>query len=320
MNIKPILIIAGEPYSVFSELLFKIFTKEKFRKPIVIIGSIDLIIKQMKYLKYKIKINRISENYKKSQLIKNALNIINVNFRFKKTFDVISSISKDYNKECFELSIKLLKRKKFSGLINGPISKKHFIKNKYYGITEYFAEKSKIKNFAMLIYNKKLSVSPLTTHVPLKKVSKLISKKKLINHIKLIKTFYKKNFNTNASIIVTGLNPHCESNYKDSEENRIIKPAINSLKKNYSKISGPHAADSAFIKNNLKGVDVVVGMYHDQVLGPIKSIHNFDAINITLGLPFFRISPDHGPNNKMIGKNKSNPQSLYESIKFLDNQ
>ena len=68
----------------------------------------------------------------------------------------------------------------------------------------------------------------------------------------------------------------------------------------------------------MKNFDVIIGMYHDQVLAPIKTLHNFDAINITLGLPFLRISPDHGPNSKMTGKNKSNPKSLIEAIKFLD--
>ena len=70
------------------------------------------------------------------------------------------------------------------------------------------------------------------------------------------------------------------------------------MKKKYSNVSGPYPADSLFMKNNIKKFDVIVGMYHDQVLTPIKTIYNFDAINITLGLPFIRISPDHGTNNK----------------------
>ena len=69
----------------------------------------------------------------------------------------------------------------------------------------------------------------------------------------------------------------------------------------------------------MKKYDVIIGMYHDQVLAPIKALFNFNAINITLGLPFVRVSPDHGPNLSMLGKNKSNPQSLIEALKFLDN-
>ena len=84
-------------------------------------------------------------------------------------------------------------------------------------------------------------------------------------------------------------------------------------------VSGPFPADTIFIKNNLKNYDVVIGMYHDQVLAPIKTIFGFDAINITLGLPFLRVSPDHGPNEIMAGKNTSNPKSLIQALKFLDN-
>jgi len=90
------------------------------------------------------------------------------------------------------------------------------------------------------------------------------------------------------------------------------------LSKNKYKVTGPYPADTIFLKDNLKKFDVIIGMYHDQVLSPIKSIFGFNAINITLGLPFIRISPDHGPNIKMFLKNKSNPISLIEAIKFLD--
>ena len=83
-------------------------------------------------------------------------------------------------------------------------------------------------------------------------------------------------------------------------------------------IKGPFAADTIFMREQSKKYDVIVGMYHDQVLTPIKTLYGFNAINITLGLPFIRISPDHGPNNQMLGKNLSNPKSLFEAIKFLD--
>ena len=72
------------------------------------------------------------------------------------------------------------------------------------------------------------------------------------------------------------------------------------------------------MKENFKNYDVILGMYHDQVLAPMKTLFGFDAINITLGLPFIRISPDHGPNEKMLGQNKSNPKSLVQAIKFFD--
>ena len=90
------------------------------------------------------------------------------------------------------------------------------------------------------------------------------------------------------------------------------------MKKKNIKIEGPFAADTIFLKEQSAKYDVIIGMYHDQVLTPIKTLYGFEAINITIGLPFIRISPDHGPNVKMLGKNKSNPASLIKAIKFLN--
>ena len=321
MNInKPILVVAGEPYSVFSEILFKLYKRYQLKNPLVTIASYKLFKKQMKSLNYKIPFNIINKNFSYKDLKINEINLIDIDFDFSKPFVEISDNSNSYNKKCFELALNLIKKKSFLGFINGPISKKNFLKNKFLGITEYLAKKTNTKNYAMLIYNKNLSVSPVTTHIPLKKVSTSITIKKIVSNTILIKKFYKNKFKKNAKIAITGLNPHCESNFTNSEEKKIIKPAIKSLKKKYSNIFGPYSADSLFMDDNVKKFDVVVGMYHDQVLTPIKTMHNFNAINITLGLPFIRISPDHGPNSKMVGKNKSNPESLISAVKFLESQ
>ena len=320
MNYKPIIVVAGEPNSIFSEIFFKAMKKKKNKNPIILIASEKLTIKQMKFLKYNFKINSIDyNNVDLHKLKNNKINLINVNFKFKKVFDIITDNSNNYIKKCFDLGLEIVTKKNCQGLINGPISKKNFLKNKHFGITEYLAEKSNKKDkVAMLIYNKQISVSPLTTHVPLKNVHKYLSKKKIINHIKLIKNFYVKELNINPRIAITGLNPHCESNYKTSEEDKIITPAIKFLIKKKIKVKGPFPADTIFMKDQLKKYDVIVGMYHDQVLTTIKALFGFNAINITLGLPFIRISPDHGPNTSMLGKNISNPGSLIQSLKFLD--
>ena len=169
----------------------------------------------------------------------------------------------------------------------------------------------------MLIYNKNLSVCPITTHLPIKQVAKSINKKLIIKKISLINNFYKKILGFKPKIAILGLNPHCESIHKFNEDEKIIKPVVKKLCKKY-KVSGPYPADTIFIKNIRKKFDVIVGMYHDQVLTPIKTLYEYDAINITSGLPFIRISPDHGPNEKMLGKNLSDPLSLIQAINFLD--
>ena len=320
MNIKPILIIAGEPNSVFLEIFFKTLKKKIIKSPIILIVSKELFIKQMELLGYNYKVELINEKNIAFQKIDNKkINIIDVTYDFKDAFEKITDKSNIYLTKCFSIALRLLKKNNFLGLINGPISKKNFLKEKFFGITEYLAVKTKRENkVAMLIYNKKLSVSPLTTHLPLKLVSKMITKRKIINQVKLINQFYKKEHNKKPRIAITGLNPHCESNYRSSEEIKTIIPAIKFLNSKNIKVEGPFAADTIFLKEQLNKYDVIIGMYHDQVLTPIKTLFGFEAINITLGLPFLRVSPDHGPNVKMLGKNKSNPESLIQAIKFFN--
>jgi len=318
MKINKILIILGEPQSTFSEILFKYFNSKEFlknKKKIILIGSISLMKKQMKKLKFNLNLNAI-ENIKEAKI--NELNILNINYNSQKIFSKISSNSKKYISNCFKIALNLINNNKKIALINGPISKKYFLNKKYLGVTEYISKKTKSKNQVMLIYNDKLSVSPLTTHLPLKHVVKNISKEKIIKNVKQIKKFYENLLNKKPKIAILGLNPHCETIDKFSEEKNIIIPAINFLKKNNLNTDGPFPADTFFLKKNINKYDVVVGMYHDQVLTPLKTLYNFNAVNITLGLPFIRISPDHGPNNKMLGKNMSDPSSIFCAMRFIN--
>ena len=312
-NYKPILVVSGDPKSIFLEIFFKSIKVTK--RPLILIVCRKILKQQMSLFGYKFNLNEIeSQNVSKIRLDYKTINFINVPLKNKNFIN-------EYLENCFDISLKILKKNKNISIINGPINKEKFIKNRYLGITEYLGSKTnKLKDVVMLIYNKKLSVSPLTTHLPLKDVYKNISKTKIINHVKKIDFFFKKYHKKKPNIAITGLNPHCESNFKKSEEKNIIIPTINYLKSKKFKISGPFPADTIFLKDNYKKFDVIIGMYHDQVLAPIKSIFGFNAINITLGLPFLRISPDHGPNVKMFGKNISNPDSLKEAIKFLNSK
>ena len=116
-----------------------------------------------------------------------------------------------------------------------------------------------------------------------------------------------------------GLNPHNAELKKNSEEYKIIIPAIKKAFKKGYKVTGPLVADTVFIKE-YKNYDLLVGMYHDQVLSPFKALFNFDAINVTLGLKYLRVSPDHGTAANLIGKKKANPTSLINCVNFLNNK
>ncbi len=317
MNSKVILIVLGEPNSTFSELLFKYFKSLQFKKnknKIILIGNKELFIKQMKRLSYKFNINEI-DDVKKSKI--KVINLINVDYNFKKVFSEISSSSNAYIEKSFELALRLIKLNKLNKLINGPISKTHFLKKKFPGITEYIGFKTKSKNQVMLIYNNKLSVSPLTTHIPINNVAKYVKRKKIIDTVNKINKFYYSKLKRLPKIAILGLNPHCESIDTTSEEKKEIIPAIKYLIKKKIRVSGPFSADTFFLEKNIKNFDVVVGMYHDQVLTPIKTLFKFDAINITVGLPFIKVTPDHGPNYEMVGRNKSDPSSIFCALEFL---
>tara|TARA_B100000989_G_C19481292_1_gene445253 strand:- start:264 stop:1223 length:960 start_codon:yes stop_codon:yes gene_type:complete len=316
MSTKYILIVHGEPFSIFSEVLGKYFKKKKkFKKKIIIIGNKQLLKKQLKKLKCDFPLNEI-DNYLDSKI--NLINIIDIRFSYKKIFSNISSKSNKYIEDCFKKSLDIIKNSNDFVLINGPISKKTFLSKRYSGITEYLSKKTNSKDEVMLIYNNKLSVSPLSTHIPIKNVTKQVNKDKIVKNLINIDKFYKNILKKKSKVAVLGLNPHCETTDKFSEEDKIIKPSINYLKKRGLNVSGPFSADTFFIKKNLNKYNVVLGMYHDQVLTPIKTLFNFNAINITIGLPFLRISPDHGPNSEMAGKNRSDPSSFFYAMKFAE--
>ena len=318
---KPIAIVSGEPNSISSEIIFKAWKlRKKFKlKQIIVVGNINLLNLQKKKLNFPIKIKEINKNFSNNDLKGNHLPILNIKYIQKKPFQRISSSSNKYIFNCFDAALKLINKKKILGLINCPISKEFLFKNKNQGITEFLAQKAKIKNKeVMLIFNKKLSVAPLTTHIPLNQVSRKISKSLIINKIKTIDFFYKKFLKKKPNIAILGLNPHNFSSSKKSEEKKIIIPAIKTAQKNKIKVFGPISPDTSFLISKRYKFDVILGMYHDQVLTPFKTMFKYNAINITIGLPYIRISPDHGVANDIVGKNVANPNSLIESIKFFN--
>ena len=308
MSSKPILIVPGEKKSIFFEIFFKSIKSKFFSSPLILICDKKNLDKEIK----KYNFNKHIEQIKFDK-------IYTKKFQKKKVYviHVQDKNSNTYVHNCFRVAFKLIKEGITQKMINGPINKTKTLKKKYLGVTEFVAKNFNVDKFAMLIYNKKLSVCPVTTHLPIKLVAKKITKKKIKEKIIVVNNFYKKYLGFKPKIAVIGLNPHCESILKFNEDNNIIAPAIRSFK-NKIYVKGPFPADTIFLRNNRKKFDVIIGMYHDQVLTPIKTMFEYDAINITLGLPFLRVTPDHGPNEKMIGKNTSNPISLIRSLEFLD--
>ena len=318
MNNK-IIIIAGDPNSINSEIIFKSWKKinPNKKKKIILIGCYQLIKDQLNKLGIKVnlkKIKNIDEHCKKK-----FLKIIDYSLNYKDCFNVQKKEASKYVNGCLSLAHKLSEKRKIKGFINCPVDKKLIVKKGIYGVTELIAKKSNIKNYSevMMLYNKKLSVVPITTHIKIKEVFKKIKKTLIIQKLNTLNQYYKRLFKKSPRIAILGLNPHNSEFSKDSEEYKEIIPAINFLKKKMN-VSGPMSPDSFFL-NEYKTYDVIVGMYHDQVLIPFKNIFKYNAINITLGLKYIRVSPDHGTATNIMKKNKANIISLTQCINFMNN-
>ncbi|OUV61264.1 MAG: hypothetical protein CBC88_00615 [Candidatus Pelagibacter sp. TMED128] len=315
-----IVIIAGDPNSINSEIIYKSWKKlnNKVKDRIYLIANYKLIFKQLKKLKYKIKVLKVENINQKS--LTNSLKIIDVPLAFKDPFNVSLKSSSKYIINSLNFAHKIVSSNKIKGLINCPINKRNIQSSKKIGVTEYLASKCKITDNSevMMIYNNRLSVVPLTTHIKVRDVSKAITTNLIIKKVNTLEKQFKKLFKKKPKIGILGLNPHNAELIKDSEEVKKILPAILKLKKIGINIKGPLVADTTFV-NNYKRFNIIVGMYHDQVLSPFKSLFHFDAINITLGLKYIRVSPDHGPALDLIKKNKSNYLSLLQCINFINN-
>ena len=271
---------------------------------------------QLKKLKYKISLQKIKNINEFSN--NENLKIINVDLKFKDPFNVDKKSSSKFVLNSLILGHKIaMDKRNILGLINCPINKE-LLKKKYIGVTEYFANKCNVKNNSevMLIQNERLAVSPITTHVNIKKVSRSLNKLSIVNKVKMINFWFNKIYKLKPVIAILGLNPHNAELRSNSEEKRIIIPAIQKLKKLGLKVKGPLVADTIFI-NDYKKFDVIVGMYHDQVIAPFKTLYKFNAINLTLGLKYLRASPDHGTAKNIIFKKKANYFSLLKCIKTL---
>ena len=314
---KKIIIIGGDPNSINSEIIFKTWKKlsNSVKKNIFIIANYKLMKKQFYQLKYPLKLKIAKNLNEKSK--KNVVRIINIDLKFKNPFKVSQKNAATYVVNSLDVGHKLAMNKDVSGIVNCPINK-YLLRKKNFGVTEFLANKCQIKNKSevMMINNGNFSVCPITTHINIKNISKNIKFKTIITKVKTIQKFFKNFYKRNPKIGILGLNPHNAELEKGSEEVNEIIPAISYLKKSRFNIKGPLVADTIFI-SDYKNYDVIVGMYHDQVLSPFKTMYKFDAINITLGLKYLRVSPDHGVASNIIKKKIANHTSLYKCVMFL---
>jgi 4-hydroxythreonine-4-phosphate dehydrogenase len=319
---KIILITSGDPSSIAPEITIKALQSSKINKNIfpVIVTDPQLIQNYNDIIIDNWKINEIKDQSNFTDYKVNYFNIISIPINDIVRLGKPSIVNCEFIKSSILKCMELESKTSVSAIVTNPINKKIMYKSgfKYAGHTEFLASHSKINTQpVMMLVAQDLKTVPLTIHVPISEVSGLISKELIIKTVKIVAKDLTEYFGINKpKIFITGLNPHAGENGEiGSEEQNIIIPAIRKIKNsNDFEIQGPFSADTLFSSEARKTYDVVICMYHDQALIPIKTIDFNNGVNVTLGLDFIRTSPDHGTGFDIAGKNNASPDSLIAAI------
>ena len=311
---KKIALSPGDPAGIGPEICLKsLYDNSENLCNFELIGDIDFYKKLSKDLNLDLSFQNI---FKREDFV----TVKNISLDSEVTFGMPNVSNSKYTLDVLMTGSLGCLNREYSALVTGPINKK--IINDYgfefSGHTEFLADISNTKNVVMLLANSKLKVALLTTHLPLSKVSESITSKKIIETTKILNDSLKKLWNIkNPKISILGLNPHAgEGGFLGNEEIEIIEPAIRTLHQEKLEIDGPISADTAFLEEKLNKYDAYLAMFHDQGLPVLKSMGFGDSVNITLGLPFTRISVDHGTAYELAGKNKADPSSFKKSMEL----
>ena len=309
---KLISITIGDLNGIGIDILIKTW-KERKIKNFILITDIKIFNKILKKRKIKLTYNIVNNRKKKFIYLKDRFNIFSYN----------SNSLEDNTYKSLKYGYKLCINKKCIGIITLPL-RKDLIINKinknFIGQTEFFQKIDRKKNANMILYHKKIIISPLTTHIEVKKISRVISNKKyLYDQIYNLNKSLKFDFNIKKpKLVVSGLNPHAGENGRIGiEEEKIIIPVIKRLQKQDINIIGPFSADSILINKNINKFDCFIFIYHDQALIPFKFISQFSGVNFTGNLNIIRTSPDHGTAYNLVGSNKISNKSFINSYKLI---
>jgi len=208
-----------------------------------------------------------------------------------------------------------------AAVVTAPVSKKHLHEAGFAfpGQTEFFAARAGVENFAMLLTGGPLTVALVTAHVPLREVAEILSTAEIMRVGGLLAGFLRRRGIATPRIAVAGFNPHAgEQGDLGDEEGRVIQPALPLLSEAHPGVSfvGPFSPDTVFWRAANGEFDGVLCMYHDQGLIPLKLLGFHDGVNVTLGLPFVRTSPDHGTAYDLAGTGKARPESFLSAVRL----
>ena len=264
--------------------------------------------------------NNISINFNIVNFEKNRLNFNNNKFNI---YDFKSKSLEENTYKSLNYAHKLCLKKFCIGIITLPLRKdliKKKINKQFIGQTEHFQKLSK-KNYSnMILYHSKIIITPITTHIKIKSISKLISNKIfLFNQITNLNNTLKIDFNIRKpKLLISGFNPHSgENGQLGNEEKDSIVPVVKKLQRNGIAIDGPLSADTLLIKKNIKKYNCFIFIFHDQALIPFKYISQFSGVNYTGNLNIIRTSPDHGTGYDIINKSNISNESFINCFKLI---
>ncbi|MBQ7708735.1 MAG: 4-hydroxythreonine-4-phosphate dehydrogenase PdxA [Bacteroidales bacterium] len=217
-----------------------------------------------------------------------------------------------------EMAVKDLKDGQIDVLVTAPINKRAMNSEGFSstGHTEYLQQEFGVDDVTMIMVSSQLKVGVVTGHIPLRDVSKTLTKESILGKLRIMKASLERDFGVNdPKIAVLGLNPHCgDGGLLGDEEQNIILPAVQQAQEEGIQAFGPYSPDGYFGLGNFSRFDATLAMYHDQGLAPFKAIAFSDGVNFTAGLPIVRTSPDHGTAYEMAGRDEADPRSMMSSI------
>ena len=314
-------ITMGEPAGISSEITLKIWKNHRNKiEPFIFFGDPIHLLKTSSKLKFKIPIKIINEINECFKVFKNYLPVYKIKLNQKVQFGYPSIKNANKILTSIDEVVKFAFKKKISCIVTNPIEKNIIRKKRKFfdGHTFYIAKLLDVKKPVMLLTSPKISVVPITQHLSLSKALKSINKNAIVSTTKITNKYLKIFFGKKTpKIAIASLNPHAsDGGIFGSEEKKIIIPAIKIIKKENIDVFGPYPADTVFNKKISKKFDVIICMYHDQATIPIKTLDFENGVNVTLGLPIIRTSPDHGTALDIAGKGVASEKSLYASIKM----
>ncbi len=310
----------GDPAGISAEITIKswLLRRSKYIPPFVFFGSNKLLLKRAREMGLNIetKIIQDFQNFEPEHFLK-FIPVFEIPI-----FDEKLGLYDEKNDSAIIASIlhaiDFIKNNKINAIVTNPVNKNSLKHNKrqYNGQTELFADIFNSNQQVMLLTSDEMKVIPLTRHIPISLIPSSINKKLIIDTTIVGIESLKKYFNiAKPKVAITGLNPHAGDNgLIGSEEIEIITPAVEYLQKQSHFVSGPLSADSLFHDSSLRKYDLIVCMYHDQALIPIKARSLYSAVNVTLGLDIIRTSPDHGTGYDIANKFIADESSLIEAL------